>query len=363
MRCGAASPRVRRGGEPSRKWPSRKWRSGAVPAAGSAAAHRLGGLRSSLLNGDSAKQLMSCDGPETGFRTTSSSSPWVLFLLQSKEGATPSGRMCHTCPSFLLKSSLHCLVAAQTNQGWRKGTLSSEHETLVSDFFQRVSRRRQKRNWKAGGVPASPSGSAAIQAGLARVESWVGRNGIKCEEDSCRVLQLGKKQPREQDRLGAGGPGEQKDAHEPTMCPLWPRRTVPSWNGLEGLPGTAESHPSAPTNTVCTASPSSCSQRGSSVHSVPQATPNFPCLLVIPVSSQSLSVLPAPPNLLASALPVFLVSRVTSRSPCQCPPCGPSDLPVSPSIPNSLAVPAVAASAARSLSLLPVTANASQCSR
>ncbi|XP_064010335.1 uncharacterized protein LOC135181251 [Pogoniulus pusillus] len=35
-----------------------------------------------------------------------SSSPWVLFLLQNKEGATPSSRMCHMCPSFLLKELL-----------------------------------------------------------------------------------------------------------------------------------------------------------------------------------------------------------------------------------------------------------------
>lgn len=53
-----------------------------------------------------------------------------------------------------------------------------------------------------GRVADTPEGCAAVQQDLERLEGWLGRNLMKCNESQHRVLNLGRNDPKCQHRLG-----------------------------------------------------------------------------------------------------------------------------------------------------------------
>lgn len=55
---------------------------------------------------------------------------------------------------------------------------------------------------KSGGMGNRPEGCAAIQRALNRVEKWADRNLVEFNKEKCKILHLGRNNPRNHDMLG-----------------------------------------------------------------------------------------------------------------------------------------------------------------
>ncbi|GAB0208719.1 mitochondrial enolase superfamily member 1 [Grus japonensis] len=98
---------------------------------------------------------------------------------------------------------------------------ASFHARVVQGLIQHIHQRPGQHtlskfadNTKLGGVANTPEGCAAIQQDLDRLENGAKKNHMKFNKGKCRVLHLGKNNPRHQYRLGVdllGSSSAEKD--------------------------------------------------------------------------------------------------------------------------------------------------------
>ncbi|GAB0188332.1 hypothetical protein GRJ2_001298500 [Grus japonensis] len=122
-------------------------------------------------------------------------------------------------------SSVIIIVTINYNKHFVDAKLLGMHVVIPVDLQLVV----EETKW--GGVADTSEGHAAIQRDLDRLEKWADRNLMKFSKGKCKVLHLGRNNPRHPhmlvaDQLGSSFAEEKLSIlvgleveHEPAMCP------------------------------------------------------------------------------------------------------------------------------------------------
>ncbi|GAB0186422.1 mitochondrial enolase superfamily member 1 [Grus japonensis] len=120
------------------------------------------------------------------------------------------------------KPILSGVVISSSESSWRPAASSVPQGSVVGPVLFNIlindltecTLRKFADDTKLGGMADTPEGCTAIQRDLDRLESWVERNHMKFNKGKCRVLHLGRNNPKHQYKLGVdlvGSSSAEKD--------------------------------------------------------------------------------------------------------------------------------------------------------